>query len=120
MLEQVSDEGSTGYLFSQPIVKDPDGNEFRFDERLGHGFSIVTRSPSQLDITPGNQVVLEKLNIVTTSIDNLEEVRGHFDRLFSHADAVIVRPDRYVFGHTTEELDLNGLIESLISKLALV
>ena len=120
MLEQVSDEGSTGYLFSQPIVKDPDGNEFRFDDRLGHGFSIITRSPSQLDITPGNQAVLEKLNIVTTSIDNLEEVRGHFDRLFSHADAVIVRPDRYVFGHTTEELDLNGLIESLKSKLALI
>jgi ribosomal protein L17 len=64
--------------------------------------------------------VVEKLNIVTTSIDNLKEVRGHFDRLFSHADAAIVRPDRYVFGHTTEEIDLNGLIESLTSKLALI
>ena len=35
--DQVSDEGSTGYLFRQPLVRDADGAEFLLDERLGEG-----------------------------------------------------------------------------------
>jgi len=51
------------------------------------------------------------------SLEGLKEVDGHFDQLFEHSDAAIVRPDRYVFGHTDNDLDPDQLIELLAEKL---
>jgi hypothetical protein len=59
------------------------------------------------------------LNISTVTLQELAVVRGHFDRLFEHATAAIVRPDRYVFGHTTTSMDINALLAELAQKLSL-
>ena len=45
-----------------------------------------------------------------TSLEDLTLRRGSFDPLFEHASAAIVRPDRYVFGHTTDALSLDELL----------
>lgn len=71
------------------------------------------------DLTPENHAMVDKLNITITHIENLVQVKGHLDRVFSHADAVIVRPDRYVFGHTSADIDINTLVKSLVAKLDL-
>jgi 3-(3-hydroxy-phenyl)propionate hydroxylase len=119
VLDQVSNEGSTGYLFAQPIVRDADGKEFRFDARLGAGFAIVARTAEDLRLNDTSRALVDALGITTTTLDGLTEHRGHFDRLFDSASAAIVRPDRYVFGHTTYALDLDALLGLLAEKLAL-
>jgi 3-(3-hydroxy-phenyl)propionate hydroxylase len=119
LLDQVSDSGSTGYLFRQPIVSDAAGNEFRLDERLGAGFAIVARSEADLALDARSRALVERLGIATTSLEGLTPVRGSFDGLFDHAAAAIVRPDRYVFGHTTDALSLDALLAELETRLRL-
>ena len=114
MLGQLSDSGSTGYLFSQPMVRDGNGREFRLDEGLGPGFAVVARDAEALQVSPASQAVLSRLNARCVALDGLAVTRGKFDRLFGRADAAIVRPDRYVFGHT----DLNHGLDDLIARLA--
>jgi 3-(3-hydroxy-phenyl)propionate hydroxylase len=125
ILEQVSDTGSTGYLLNQPIVRNEAGEEVRLDELLGPGFAVVTRKAvsrekGRLDLGDQSRALLDRIGASVVSLDGLEIVRGHFDRLFEQHDAAIVRPDGLVFGHTTSSLTLDELIEALADKLALI
>lgn len=119
MLGQLSDSGSTGYLFSQPMVRDGTGREFRLDDGLGPGFAVVAHDAEALRISPASEAVLSRLNARLVTLDGLEVTRGKFDRLFGRADAAIVRPDRYVFGHTGENQGLDDLIAKLAHLLHL-
>ena len=123
MVDQVSDEGSTGYLFRQPFVRDSEGREFRLDERLGAGFAIVARTAADLELNAQSRALVDRLGMVTTTLEGLEACRGRFDPLFESAAAAVVRPDRYVFGHVvesaTDALSLDGLLEALRVKLSL-
>lgn len=117
--DQVSDEGSTGYLFRQPRVRDAGGAEFLLDERLGAGFAVVARSQADLVMSDASRAIVEKLGMSTTTLEGLEATLGRFDRLFETSGAAVVRPDRYVFGHTTESLSLDALLAELAAKLTL-
>ena len=117
-IEQVSDSGSTGYLFSQPMVSGAGGTK-RLDDLLGPGFALVVRDQSALDLSDASQAVLDALDARTVVLEGLTETKGHFDRLFQAHDAALVRPDRIVFGHTTDTLTLDALIASLARKLSM-
>ena len=121
MLEQVSDTGSTGYLFNQPIVRNAAGDEFRLDELLGPGFAVVLRQmpSSGPALSDRSRAVLDQIGAKVVGLVGLETVRGHFDRVFEQHQAAIVRPDGLVFGHTTGSVTLDDLIEALAGKLAL-
>ena len=118
-LDQVSDTGSTGYLFSQPIVANPQGEQLLLDELLGPGFAVVGKAPEDLAVSEDARLVLEKLNAQYVCLEGLKTVRGHFDRLFREHDAAIIRPDRIVYGHTTGSLTLSELAISLGQQLTL-
>jgi len=119
MVEQVNNKGSTGYLFSQPLVKTAEHQSVLLDQLLGDGFAIVARSDDDLQINASSQTIISKLGIRTVSLNNISVVKGHFDRLFEHSSAALVRPDRYVFGHTSKQLNLDQLLEQLGQKLYL-
>ena len=118
--DQVSDTGSTGYLFSQPIVTDEQNSEIRLDDLLGRGFAIVAKSPRELEVNDHSRALISKLGIRTVTLDTLSLVRGHFDRAFEEPCAVIVRPDRYVFGHTSPDYSLDDLLDALAQHLCLL
>jgi 3-(3-hydroxy-phenyl)propionate hydroxylase len=118
LLEQVSDTGSTGYLFSQPLVQRQDEPAVRLDDLLGPGFALVTRA-AEVTLSESSQRILERIGARVVSLAGLTEVRGHIDRLFGSHEAAIVRPDRLVFGHTTEDLSLDELIARLGTALSL-
>ena len=119
LLDQVSDTGSSGYLFSQPLVRQGT-KTFKLDEALGKGFAIVARTDSDLQLNEQSRITVEKLGITLTSLETLTEIKGHFDNLFTSSAVAIVRPDRYVFGHTTETVNLDHLLTELSKKLSLV
>jgi 3-(3-hydroxy-phenyl)propionate hydroxylase len=119
VVDQVSNEGSTGYLFCQPEVSVAgDGATFKLDRELGQGFALVTRL-SNLKLNEESKTTMQKLNMSVCDISQYEPVRGHHDQLFADADAAIIRPDRYVFGHTTAEMGADDLIKSLAVQLSL-
>lgn len=123
ILEQVSDTGSTGYLFSQPVVAAADGEPVLLDELLGPGFAVVMgahfQPGGQAGLSTASRRILERIEARVVSLAGLKEVRGHFDRLFQSHEAAIVRPDRLVFGHTDKHVSLDDLIEKLDQMLRL-
>jgi hypothetical protein len=116
--EQVRDDGAVGYLFSQPIVSQAN-DELRMDEILGPGFAVVGKTADDVQLSAASKLTLDHLGATILSLEGLNEVRGHFDRVFEFADAVIVRPDRYVFGHTDDQHNLDQLVAILADKLCL-
>ena len=118
MTEQVGADGAVGFLFSQPIVR-RDQEECRLDELLGTGFAIVGKTVADLALSAASRAIVDRIGARLVSLEGLSEVRGYFDRGFEHADAIIVRPDRYVFGVTDDEHSLDELVAALTDKLHL-
>ena len=119
LLNQVSDTGSTGYLFTQPIVRSEYGSARKLDELLGSGFACVSRSAAP-ELSDTSQQILDRIGARVVSLEGLTVEKGRFDRLFKHHETAIVRPDRLVFGHTDESTNADALIDALARKLSLV
>lgn len=117
--EQVQAAGCTGYPFSQPTVRDTKGRVFPLDQRLGQGFAIVAKTEAHLKLNAASRALVSRLGIAVTAVEGLDVVRGKLDRVFSSSDVAVVRPDRYLFGHTTENLSLDALLAVLEDRLYL-
>ena len=124
--DQVTDTGFAGFLFSQPIVCRTGGESgqgandgVRLDEFLGPGFVLITRGETVPEMRADTRDILDNLGVKVVVLGGLEVVRGRFDSVFEHHDAVIVRPDRIVFGHTSADVSLDALVGALSDKLAL-
>ncbi|MEE3327755.1 MAG: bifunctional 3-(3-hydroxy-phenyl)propionate/3-hydroxycinnamic acid hydroxylase, partial [Myxococcota bacterium] len=113
MTEQIGAESSTGYLLRQPTLRGGDGQVFRMDELLGRGFAVVAREASGLALSSESQSVLDRIGAKTVSLAGLEVSEGSLDPALENGSALIVRPDRYVFGVVDEKRDLDALIASL-------
>jgi 3-(3-hydroxy-phenyl)propionate hydroxylase len=116
---QVESGRPVGVLLAQPTVRGPDGGAVMLDELLGSGFAVVARKESDLRIGDAGRAVLQRIGATAVSFEELEVTRGFMDRLFEDHPAVVVRPDRYVFGVVDEEWNLDRLLLELERKLAL-
>ena len=117
--EQIGLPNPCGYLFSQPDVRARNGETSRLDTLLGNGFAIVhTGAAPQLDDDATE--IFEILGGRTVAADDLELVRGQWDRLLDEHNAVLVRPDRYVYGFTTAETSVNELLKNAAQQISLV
>ena len=117
-LDQISDTGSTGYLFSQPTVTTREGQTHKLDALLGSGFALVYRGDLSLD--EHSKRLISRLDIRLLNIEKLNEQRGHFDNVFKENRCALIRPDRIVYGHTTATVDENDLLADLEQQLLLV
>lgn len=123
---------AAGILFVQPLVRRDDGSTVRLDDLLAPGFAIVAASTSVIDgISPASLAVWQSLGgqrVVVGAPAN-EKVAGGVD-VWAEAEplladwlrrngvgAVIVRPDRYVFGGARSAGELEALIELLTGQL---
>lgn len=116
---QVGDDSPTGHLLAQPLVSD--GKEtFLLDEHIGPGFALLTLTADPAAIDSSSTAILQRLHAPVVTLSELELVRGQFDRGLDKAEWLILRPDRYVFGHTSDALDVNQLVQVLAQKLDLI
>jgi len=118
-VDQVAQEGSTGHLFRQPDVRDQTGCECKLDSLLGAGFAVVARTAEDLALSAESARILARVGGRCVTLEGLEPIRGRFDRLFESSAAAVIRPDRYVFGHTTADVTLDVLIGELAGMLHL-
>lgn len=119
MPEQTGETGFTGYQLDQPMVKTKAGETFRLDDLMGPGFAIVGRSDADLVLGHEASKIADRLGIRSLSLEGLEPVKWHFDPLFETRAAALIRPDRYIFGHTDENLSLDDLVLTLADMLGL-
>ena len=108
-----------GVLLRQPTVRDADGSVCRLDELLGPGFALIGRKQGDLRVGPEANGVLARLDARRVSLEGLETVAVELDHLFDTHPALILRPDRYVFGVVDDRWDLDALLRELGRKLAL-
>ena len=113
--EQVSNEGATGYLLPQPVVRDGRGREILFDELLGAHFALLSNGSHAFDEETTS--VLRALEIQIIDVSKLEIVRGKFPACLKQGEALLLRPDRIVFGHTNSDISADTLITRLADSL---
>lgn len=111
--EQISNEGLTGYLLPQPVVRNPQGQEFRFDELIGANFALLTNG--HVELNQQSRAMMSALCVKTIDVKTLTLVNAVFPDQLRNNEAVLLRPDRLVFGHT----DATTTVDTLISRLAL-
>lgn len=116
---QIGLENPCGFLFSQPNVITTEGERVRLDTLLGTGFAVIYRGKTPPLDARASQI-LEITNAQLVSVDELDLARGQWDRLLSEHDAVLVRPDRYVFGFTTEQISVNDLLHDAANQMSLI
>jgi 3-(3-hydroxy-phenyl)propionate hydroxylase len=117
--EQCQVQHPVGVQLRQPTVRRPDGSECRLDELLGGGFAIVGRKESDLLLGADARSVLHRLGARTLCLEGLEACLGAMDDLFDAHPAVVLRPDRYIFGVVDDEWGLDRIVVELGRRLSL-
>ena len=118
--EQISDNSPVGRAFFQPHVRDANGKVTRLDTYLGKGFAIVGHSADDLRMGAEAQRIFAHLGAKAVALDELKVVDGEADPLLETHRAVLVRPDRLIFGVVDSDYDLDRLLVELNRKLSLV
>ena len=116
---QIAHDSPVGRLLVQPRVRDAAGTEALLDAHLGHGFAVVGRTPADLDVDEDTGRILDALGARRVAIEGLTPARGVHDNLFEKHAAVVVRPDRLIFGVADRADDLGQLVRELAARLAL-
>lgn len=109
LTEQVSNEGVTGYLLPQPVVRNSSGTDVRFDELIGPHFAVISHGPPQLNAA--SVELINALKIQVIDISELAFVHGRLPDSLGAGSALLLRPDRLVFGHTNASISLDSLLE---------
>ena len=116
-IDQVSNDGSTGYLMNQPKLRTKSGIECWLDNLIKDRFALLTSRT--LDLDRASLEIIESLNLKVLNVGDFEVLEGHFDKCLRHEDCLLARPDRYVYGHSTKEVSPNQLINDLGQSLRL-
>ena len=114
--EQISNEGLTGYLMPQPVVRTAQGKELRFDDLLGPNFALLTNG--HVELNQESLALMSALHVKSIDIKTLKLVNGTFPDQLQNSEAVVVRPDRLVFGHTDAKITVDALLSSLAQALS--
>lgn len=98
-----------GTIFPQPLLNHASGETVRMDDVYPAGWQVVFNAHVSSDfLRAANHHHLPSLTTLTLGTPGLTEAEGVLAKWFaSHAvEAVIVRPDHYIYGvcHTPEEL----------------
>lgn len=115
--EQLSNDGLTGYLLSQPVVKTSDGEALRLDYLLGSGFALMSHKTPSLNAS--SKKIIDDLGIRVVTTAALTPLEGKFPEMLAGHQALLVRPDKVVFGHTTESTPVDLLLSQLKAAIAL-
>lgn len=119
MTEQCGADKPAGRILRQPTVRTENAGRCRIDDLFGPGFAVIGRQPSDLKMGVEASAILERLGGRAISLEALEVVEGAMDEVFQNHPALVLRPDRYVFGVVDDDWDLDGLLGELGRRLPL-
>jgi 3-(3-hydroxy-phenyl)propionate hydroxylase len=101
----------SGEIFPQPWARRKAGDKKLLDDLLPHGFWLITREPGPVDFAPGELPGGVSLRLGSDFEDD-GTIAAWLDE--ADADAVLVRPDRYVFGTAKRACALLEELHNLI------
>jgi len=94
------------------------------DDLLGAGWHLICREGVVATLEPRDQAVLDLIGVRLLELDKIngiEDVEGRYEEFLdsAQADAVLVRPDFYVFGIAGSNMSISQLVAELQVKLGL-
>lgn len=104
------DDELAGHLSAQPLL----ANGQRIDDIAGYRFAVLATPECAAQISAQTNASLDSLGAQTITADS-EDSRNWLKSL--NACAVIVRPDRYLFGTTAAAHELDALVVRLEASL---
>ena len=113
--EQVSNDGITGYLFNQPVVS-TQSETCKLDTLLGSGFALAGFGLNSNQLNTDSRRTVDRLNIRLLDLNDLELKQGKLSKI-PQGESVLIRPDKIVYGHTSESLPVDALLASLAADL---
>jgi 2-polyprenyl-6-methoxyphenol hydroxylase-like FAD-dependent oxidoreductase len=95
------------------------GGEGRFDDVVGKGFLLLGRRAA--DLPAPHEVFPAGMAAMAVGLDQVEDLDGRLTAWFDEhgLDAVLIRPDAYVFGAVDAIEDLPALLDDLHAHLSI-
>ncbi len=93
------------------MVKVGSDKPVRFDTLLGAGFALI--SHGDVELSAASQAVVDHLSIKLVNVAAMETVKGRFADVLLAGETVLVRPDKVVFGHTSDAVKADDLLTAL-------
>jgi 3-(3-hydroxy-phenyl)propionate hydroxylase len=113
LLDPEAGSEAVGLLIAQPNVRTRDGEERLLDDALGDGWSIVCLPGVLTELSRDS---FEALDFCVVELDSeVTETQDLFQRWFDEfgCAAVVIRPDRYVYGTARDGDELTALVARL-------
>ena len=108
----------SGQLFPQPIKFNGNDIKERCDYLLGDNFSLV--STNEIILSKEDENFLSSIDTRILVLDKeLVESNMWMSTMIEEGKIYLVRPDKYIYGSTSEELSLSHLIEDLKTRIGL-
>jgi hypothetical protein len=70
-------------------------------------------------VNEASAAVLNALQVKAIDVSTLELIHGKFPELLTAGEALILRPDRLVFGHTDAKTSIDRLLSDLARTISL-
>ncbi len=115
------DDPNGGYLSVQGRVRHK-GKEGLFDDVVGSGWQLLMRNRRTAPFADAARDVMKRLAIVVAAFGNegdTMDLDGTYRSWFNalNVDAILIRPDFYVFGTSTGDADLSDLVSAAWTSL---
>ena len=113
--DQVTAEGTTGYLITQPTVGH-ESQPCRLDDLLGNGFALMGHNLQQSSFSEESRRLIERLKITLLELEEVQVLRGRLTEVPT-GEVALVRPDKILFGQTQGEFGVDQLLKDLADTL---
>ncbi|MEM7411307.1 MAG: bifunctional 3-(3-hydroxy-phenyl)propionate/3-hydroxycinnamic acid hydroxylase [Myxococcota bacterium] len=113
------DTSAVGVQLRQPSVREKGGRAERLDAFLGDGFAIVGQRADDIALGAEAAAVWERLGGTILALEDFELTEGEWDYALDQHPALLVRPDRFLFGGVDADTSLDDLVFALARKLGL-
>lgn len=120
---------AAGSLFAQPLIRGPGGIDMLMDDLFGPEFLIVARDRGLCELEPelaarwsaigGQRLLLDEETDGRQGVVTIHETDGRIASWLDRhgVDAVIVRPDRYVYGAANDRAEVARMAGEIVDAL---
>ena len=112
------DKSMVGFHFPQPLLMEGSKCKERYDHFLGKGFCVVSKEG--VSISPDQKSFYEKIKTKFLVLEETMINKNPWIKEFmSKSEIYIIRPDRHIFGSTSDKITFSELTRDLKEKLGM-